>query len=648
MGLAILALSTLIQFSAAGLAVVLNRKAGRVGAFRVVVGALILMGIRRAIALGGALAPGGGASDGVGESVGLLTSCLALAGVCLTRGLFDHLARLRADSQAEAARRQRAEADSGIFRRKAEEATARLRESELQLRFVSDNLPGGMVYQIDSGSDGRERRFTYVSAGVRQLHELSVEEAYADPLRVYGQVCEEDRRLVAERERAAIRAMAPFAAEVQVNLPSGGTRSRLFASAPRRLSNGHLVWDGIELDITERRTAEEERQRIRTLEGLGTVAGGVAHDFNNLLTGVFGNIELAKLELPPDHPALASLTAAHQAMENARHLTTRLLTFAKGGHPVLQTVDIRRVIRDTVAFDLAGTPVAAHVDLADDLWPVKADAGQLAQVVSNLTINAKEAMPGGGNLHVRAENAHDTVGMAGPEHRGRFVKVTFRDEGVGIPPPAVERIFEPYFTTKETGNGLGLAITHRIVTRHGGHIFVNSTPDVGTVFTVFLPAAEGATEPSQSLGGLGCPEEPPRPSGHVLLMDDEEVVRAAASRMLEQTGCTAETVANGREAVRRYSAAMRDGGRFDVVILDLTVRGGMGGKETARELLAADPGATIIVSSGYASDSVLADPAAYGFAGGLVKPFQLRELEATLARAMQTRRCAAAGRTVSG
>ncbi len=635
-------------------------------------------------------------------------------------------------------------------RKRADEAIG---ETEERLRAMSDNLPGGLVYQVDTGRDGTERRFTYISNGVQELHEVSAAAVLGDAMRIYSQVNEEDRRLVTEREAQATKTLTPFSVEVRVTLPSGKMRWRIFASAPRRLPDGRLIWDGVELDITDRKTveqrarstiasspvgmhfyrlepdnqlvfiganpaadrllgvenaqfvgktieaafpplaateipdryrrvaatgekweadeivyehsqikgaysviafqieprhmaamffdvtdrklAEETQRRIGILEGLGTVAGGIAHDFNNLLTGVFGHIELAQVELPPDHPAMASLRAAHQALDTARRLTARLLTFAKGGSPVLEAVDLRQGIADTVRFHLAGSNVAVQFDIAEDLWPAKADKGQISEVIANLTLNAKEAMPNGGTLHVQARNVSGGGEAAAPAPpHGDCVRLTFRDEGIGIPAGMIGKIFDPYFTTKKAGSGLGLAVVHGIVSKHHGHVAVDSLPDVGSTFTVLLPA-DTANRLRPKAGRSPTPEAPRRTSGRVLLMDDDEVIRGTTSCMLERLGHTVETVRDGREAVARYAAAMRSGKPFDATIMDLTIPGGIGGKEAIVELLALDPAARVIVASGYSSDPVLSEFAGHGFCGRLAKPFNLQELDEAVSLAIK-------------
>ena len=418
-----------------------------------------------------------------------------------------------------------------------------------------------------------------------------------------------------------------------------------------RHKDGHLFWTevslkrgtiagrdcllAIERDITERKRTEETLRRVHALESLGTVAGGIAHDFNNLLMGVFTNVELATMDLSADHPALEVLEDAYKALENARYLTTRLLTFAKGGMPVMETVDLRRRIGETVRFHLSGSNVAAKVDVPEDLWPVKADKGQIVQVISNLTVNAKEAMPAGGTFHVRARNVSDDAsGVAPSLLRGDCLKLTMRDEGIGIHENIIGRIFDPYFTTKQIGSGLGLSIAHGIVSRHNGHLGVESQSGVGTTFTVLLPAdtTKGLPQPTKR---SAMPEALARGAKSVLLMDDEEIIRRTTARMLEKLRCTVEVAVDGRDAIDKFAASLDHGRPFDLIIMDLTVPGGMSGKDAVGGLLALDPSVKVIVSSGYSSDPVLAEPTRYGFSGAIVKPFSLQELSVTISRALE-------------
>jgi len=386
-------------------------------------------------------------------------------------------------------------------------------------------------------------------------------------------------------------------------------------------------------DVTERKKAQDALQRMQKLESVGTLAGGIAHDFNNILTGLYGNIELAGKELPEDHPAYSHIQTANQSLERAKHLTKQLLTFAKGGEPLLESVDIRKVVRDSVQFDLSGSNVKAQLDLDDNLWMVKADRGQLSHVFANLIINAKEAMPVGGFIHISAENVIEPEEGTASHLAGDYVKIIIRDEGVGIPDQLIERIFDPYFTTKQAGSGLGLAIVHSIVSKHYGHITARSKEGEGTVFTMYLPADKSYQEvPGGEQEDSG--EETDIERGRILVMDDEEMVRNVSARMLKICGYAPELAVNGKDALNKYLSAMESGEPFEAVIVDLTVPGGMGGKKLTEELLKTDPDARIIVTSGYSTDPVLANYSQYGFSGRIAKPFQVKELRKELSRVL--------------
>ncbi len=322
----------------------------------------------------------------------------------------------------------------------------------------------GSNYHLDMVSD----RFCRILG-------VSLEQCEASASIVVECIHPEDRPDFVRRNVTALETLEAFEWEGRI-LAGGQVRWVHFASVPRRMDNGDVVWTGVLLDITEIKRAEEAQQRVATLESLGTVAGGIAHDFNNLLMGVFGNIEMAKMDLPTEHPARRSIEAANQALDMARRLTNRLLTFAKGGSPFLETVDLRQSICDTVRFHLSGSNVAARFDIPADLWPAKADKGQIVEVISNLTLNAKEAMTTGGLLHVEARNVHGPREASAAVMCGDYVRLAFRDEGIGIPVSMIGRIFDPYFTTKQAGSGLGLAIVHGIVSKHKGRIAVESVP----------------------------------------------------------------------------------------------------------------------------------------------------------------------------
>jgi PAS domain S-box-containing protein len=379
--------------------------------------------------------------------------------------------------------------------------------------------------------------------------------------------------------------------------------------------------------------AEEELLKMQKLQSIGTLAGGIAHDFNNILLGLFGNISLAKDELAENHPAHALLAEAERSMNRAVRLTKQLLTFAKGGDPVKENVGLGALVEEVARFDLSGSNVIPVCRQADNLWPVLADKGQIQQVVSNLVINARQAMPAGGHLHINLENAslaaEDVTGL----RQGSYVKVTVRDEGTGIEPTFLARIFDPYFTTKQSGSGLGLATAWSIITKHGGHIGAVSEVGKGTTFTFYLPASEtgqraAAKPPAETSAPIAVR------AAKILIMDDEDSVCRLVQSMLARCGYTVATAPGGQEAIALYRQALDAGEPFDAVILDLTIPGGIGGIEALRDLLALDPTVRAIVSSGYAGDPVMANPASYGFKGTVAKPYTARALREVVARVL--------------
>ena len=379
-------------------------------------------------------------------------------------------------------------------------------------------------------------------------------------------------------------------------------------------------------DQTERQRREQELVRAQRLESLGVLAGGIAHDFNNILTAILGNLELAEREAGADESLRRLLAAAEAACSRAKRLTGQLLTFARGGAPMTRAVDFGRLLTETVVFATSGSAVRTTVHLADGLWPALADEGQIGQVVSNLVINAVQAMPRGGTLRVEAVNEPAAASLD-PAAGGRgFLKITFADEGIGIPPEHLERVFDPWFTTKPGGSGLGLAVVHEVIRRHHGRVQVVSPPGRGTVFTIGLPAAEEMSVPAFEEAAREQPG-----GGRILLMDDESTVREVTAAMLMQLGYEVDLAADGTEAVHLHAEALAAGRPYAAVLLDLTVPGGMGGVEVARRLRAAEPGVRLVATSGYASDNAPAQHREHGFSTFLAKPFTMADIGRTLA-----------------
>jgi len=379
-------------------------------------------------------------------------------------------------------------------------------------------------------------------------------------------------------------------------------------------------------DVTERKRMEEMLLTAEKLESLSLLAGGIAHDFNNLLAGILGNISLARTELPETHPAESSLHAAESAVLRARDLTLQLLTFARGGAPVARLADVGHLVRDAAVFASHGSPCACAFEVQDGLWPAEIDEGQVSQVVQNIVINAVQAMPGGGQITVKVENATLTAENRYALLSGPYVQVSISDQGTGIPEGLLKRIFDPYFTTKQAGSGLGLATSYSIIRRHKGYLGASSAAERGSTFTFLVPAQPGLKIPPPVQAAATFS----RTGGKVLVMDDQEMVRAMAVQMLGGLGFASAGASNGEEAVDLYASALHDGHPFDAVILDLTVVGGLGGKETLSRLLALDPTARVIVSSGYSNDPVLANHRRYGARGVLPKPYRLQEMKQAL------------------
>ena len=378
-------------------------------------------------------------------------------------------------------------------------------------------------------------------------------------------------------------------------------------------------------DVTETKRAEEERLRLSNLESLATLAGGIAHDFNNIFTAILGNIGLAGLELQNTDRSRERLSAAEQACLQAQKLARQLLTFAKGGAPVKQLVAVEKLITESASFTCRGSQVQSAFSFPDHLWPVEADPGQISQVFQNLLINAMQAMPTGGTLTVRGENLVVQAGSDLPLAPGRYVKISVEDQGGGMPADYLTKIFAPYFTTKQKGSGLGLATAYSIVKNHQGHIAVASKLGAGTVFQVYLPASvkKMLPQPEEDRGLFSG-------KGKILVMDDEAMVRQVLDKMLSHLGYGAEFARDGDEALALFTQAQKSGEVFAAVILDLTVPGGLGGKETMERLLKIAPGVRAIVSSGYSEDPIMAKFEKYGFSGMIAKPFKVAELSKIL------------------
>jgi two-component system cell cycle sensor histidine kinase/response regulator CckA len=496
------------------------------------------------------------------------------------------------------------------------QARVALQESARTLRDILENTTDGFI-ALDFAW-----RFTYVNPEAERLLGRSRDELIGGGLwEKFPELCgtpfeKNYRRVMAQQEPMEFEASDPGETKwFEVHCyPSGGGVSAFFR------------------DVTERKRSEDERLTTGKLESVGTLAGGIAHDLNNILTVISGNIGLAQLEAPSDaKDLLTCLSKAAQAAQHAAHLSSQLLTFSKGGAPVKKVMDITRVLTKAIEFALHGSNVRAEIDIPPNLWPAEVDSGQIEQVMNALMLNAREAMPGGGTVEITARNVHleNKTGAFLPG--GRYLKISVADQGGGVPANIATRIFDPYFTTKLTSSGLGLSIGFSIVKKHGGMLHLEHSSSNGAVFTFYLPAAQAEvippklTPPAQ---GLQLNNQ------RVLVMDDEAGIRDLTSQLLGSLGYEVTAVPDGAEALKTYERAMRRGENFQAVILDATIRGGMGGVATIERLRNLDPQVVGIICSGYSDEAALAEFLQFGFRGALPKPFTRRDLAEVLQRAL--------------
>jgi two-component system cell cycle sensor histidine kinase/response regulator CckA len=410
-------------------------------------------------------------------------------------------------------------------------------------------------------------------------------------------------------------------------LTRDGNERILAASAAPIIDRNQQVIGAVMVfqDKTMERLTEKELLKIEKLSSLGLLAGGIAHDLNNVLAVILGNISLAKLN-PQDKAMIRKgLAEAEQAGLRARDLAKQLLTFARGGTPVKELASISEIIRDSAKFSCAGTQARCEISIPKNLWPAELDPGQISQVIQNLVINAVQAMPLGGMVHLKAENINLEENNPFSLAPGRYLKVMVEDQGVGIWPDHLNKIFDPYFTTKQKGSGLGLATAYAIIKNHDGHITVDSAVGKGTIFSFYLPAAAKKFVSHQE-----AQPELHRGKGKILVMDDEEMIRNNVGLMLQHLGYEAEFAEDGSRALELYEKAMLAGRPFDAIIMDLTVPGGMGGREAIQKLLKVDPRAKAIVFSGYSDDPVMSNFEQFGFRGFLKKPYNIQDFSEVL------------------
>ncbi len=512
-----------------------------------------------------------------------------------------------------------------IDRRRAEKALFNEKERlAVTLKSIGDGV-------VTTDIEGKVMLINKVAEG---LTGWSHHEAYGKPLSEVFHIINEKTRIRCENpvekvlQTGEIVGLANHTALISRD---GTERTIADSGAPIRDANNNVF--GVVLvfrDVSEKKKLEDELMKARKLESVGILAGGIAHDFNNLLTSIMCNVSLAKMLSSEQDQVMESLDDAEKASLRAKDLTQQLLTFSKGGAPIKVAVSMSGLIKESSKFILSGSNVKCDFYFPDDLWPAEVDEGQISQVIHNLIINADQAMPEGGEIKIKAENVVVTEKEALPLIDGNYLKISISDEGVGISEEHLEKIFDPYFSTKQKGSGLGLATSYSIVKRHDGCIIVNSKISVGTTFHVYLAASVDKTPVK-----IDRPKKPVAGKGKILIMDDEEIIRNTAGTALSRIGYNVEFAKDGSETIELYKAARDSGKPFDAVIMDLTIPGGMGGKEAIGKLLEVDSKAKAIVSSGYSNDPVMADFKKYGFSHFIAKPYSAQELNEVLVNVLR-------------
>lgn len=503
-----------------------------------------------------------------------------------------------------------------------EKCREELEEKRKKLNDITSNVAEG-IYTIDLNGC-----LTYMNPEAERLLGWKEKELLNKKVhniihfkKIDGSFCAEEECLLYKSIKEGKR----YYSNEEVFIRKDGTEFPVSLLSSPIIDSGQVVGSmGIFRDISISKKFEEEILRIQKLESIAALTRGISHDFNNLLTAIMGYISLSKSELKPEDRIYNYLSIAENACINAKNLISQLLTFAKGSDLIKKKIDIKSLLIDTANFSVSGSNCNIDFSIADDLWLVEVDEGQIIQVINNLIMNACEAMLGGGTISITADNFVKEESDALPLKNGKYVRIAIKDQGIGISKDNLKRIFDPYFTTKHLdfnkGVGLGLAVSYAIIKGHDGYIYAESELGRGSIFYLFIPAIETITEESEI-------QNLPDLQKRILLMEDEEMVGRVTKDMLEHIGYGVDFVHNGEEAIDFYEKAMKTGKGYFAVILDLTVRKGMGGKETIKQLININPNINAIITSAYTDDPVMINFRDYGFKAALKKPYDIIALE---------------------
>jgi len=493
-----------------------------------------------------------------------------------------------------------------------------LKQSEEKYRTLVENTPDGIFVA------SKTAKFLSVNKAI--CERLGYSESEITSMNVEDIMTEKYKKVFRKRIVRILKGDALAEPDEYKVKAKNGKEYIIEVSFVPYIRNGKTIgFQGVARDITKRKELEEKLVRIQKLESLGTLAGGIAHDFNNILTGILAGISIVKMQMDPQSKTYDVLKDTEKACARASNLTKQLLTFSKGGMPIKESFNMKELVKGSAEFAMRGSKHECKLFIPDNLWDIEADKGQVSQVIQNLVINADQATPESGVIVLKAKNIYVTDADRLPLKKGKYIKLSIEDFGIGISEEYRNKIFDPYFTTKQDGSGLGLSICHSIINKHNGYITAISEFSVGTTFTFYLPAIGKTFEEKEKNNS-----QIPHGKGRVLVMDDDEIVRNAVGMMLENLGYEAEFALHGAETIDKYRTAFEQNKPFDAVIMDLIIPGRMGGKEAIKELNKIDPNVKAVVSSGYSSDPIMSNYSEYGFSGVAAKPFDLSTLSKIL------------------